>query len=448
MRTTIYVTDDDQTVCAALSRRLTKKGHLVRSFDSGASLLEAVKYEVPDLLFLDLKMPDMDGLETLRRVRQTIPQTLVVMLTAYGSVEDAVEAMRLGAYDFLIKSVDFSSVEPALNRALNYLTLSRRLEYTTSEQQRQYAWDHVIANNSAMATVRDTLQQLVSQGMPVLFLQGEVGTGKEFLARVVHYNSPQQLGAFVPLRCTELTGPLLEHQLWGYERGAFDGANQAGLGAIEYADGGTLFIDAIELLPLPVQKTLAQALRTGFYGRLGGHDRLPLNTRLIVASAFLENEPGQEPAFHPALLAQLRDHQVSIPPLRDRKEDILPLAMKTLQAYGEEIGRPKIDIEASMLPHLHDYPFPGNIRELEALIKQAALCSHGPVLSAQDFHFQKAPTNEQPSSPNSIHLQFELGRQSLADIQRIVIHEVLRLSNQDKEQAARYLHVSPETLEK
>jgi two-component system response regulator AtoC len=162
MRATIYVTDDDHNVCSALSRRLARKGHLVRSFHSGASLLEALEHEVPDLLFLDLKMPEMDGLETLQRVRQTIPKTLVVMLTAYGSVEDAVEAMRLGAYDFLIKSVDFSTVEPALHRALNFLELRRRIEYSASEKQRQFSWDHVIAASPAMLTVVDALKRLAT----------------------------------------------------------------------------------------------------------------------------------------------------------------------------------------------------------------------------------------------------------------------------------------------
>lgn len=443
MRATIYVTDDDQNVCSALSRRLARNGHLVRSFNSGVSLLEALDYEIPDLLFLDLKMPEMDGLETLRQVRQTIPKTLVVMLTAYGGVEDAVEAMRLGAYDFLIKSVDFSTVEPALNRALNFLELRRRIEYATSEKQRENAWEHVIAASPSMTKVMEKLKCLAAEETPLVFFQGEVGTGKEFLARVLHYNSHKHLGPFIAVSCTEQRGSLLEPQLFGYERGAFSGASQAMPGAFEYSDGGTLFIDKIENLPIPVQGPLAEAIRTRSFCRMGGYDRFHVNNRLVLASAILPDQEGQENFFHPVLLALLRQHQISIPPLRERKEDVIPLAMKTIRTYGEEIGRPKLGIDSSVPPLLENYRFPGNIRELDAMIKRALLCSQGPVLSSLDFYSQNSEDLERELSPRTVRLNFELGRQSLDEIQGMVIYEVLRLAGQDKEQAARYLRVSP-----
>jgi len=447
MRATIYVTDDDQNVCSALSRRLARKGHLVRSFNSGVSLLEALNYEIPDLLFLDLKMPEMDGLETLRQVRQTIPKTLVVMLTAYGSIEDAVEAMRLGAYDFLIKSVDFSTVEPALNRALNFLELRRRIEYTASEKQRKYSWDHVIATSPSMNKVVEKLKVLAAEKTPLVFLQGEVGTGKEFLSRVLHYNSHEHLGPFVTVSCNEQGGSLLEPRVFGYERGAFSGASQAMPGAFEHSDGGTLFIDEIEHLPIPVQGSLAEAIRSRSFCRMGGSDHFPVNNRLVLASAIPTDQPGEEKKFHPELLSLFRKNQISIPPLRERKEDIIPLAMKNIHAYGEEIGRPKLDIDSSVPPLLEHYRFPGNIRELEAMVRRALLCSQGPVLTSLDFYSQNSDDLVGGHSPNTVRIHFELGRQSLKEIQGMVIHEVLRLAKRDKEQAARYLHISTQTLD-
>lgn len=447
MRATIYVTDDDQNVCAALSRRLARKGHLVRSFNSGTSLLETLDYELPDLIFLDLKMPEMDGLETLRRVRQTIPKTLVIMLTAYGNIEDAVEAMRLGAYDFLIKSVDFSTVEPALNRALNFLQLRRRIEYTASEKQRKYSWDHVIATSPSMIEVVEKLKIFAAQDTPLIFIQGEVGTGKEFLSRVLHYNSSKHLGPFVAVSCNEQRGPLLEPQLFGYERGAFSGADRAVAGSFEHSDGGTLFIDEIEHLPLPVQGSLAKAIHTHSFCRMGGSDRFPINNRLVLASAIPPDSSAQEKIFHPELFTLFRKNQISIPPLRERKEDIIPLAMKTIITYGEEIGRPKLDIDPSVPSVLENYRFPGNIRELEAIIRRAMLCSQGPVLTSLDFYSQNSTDFEEKPSPHIVRISFELGRQSLFEIQSMVIHEVLRLAKQDKEQTARYLHVSTQTIE-
>lgn len=447
MRATIYVTDDDQNVCSALSRRLARKGHLVRSFNSGGALLEALDYEIPDLLFLDLKMPEMDGLETLRRVRQTIPKTLVVMLTAYGSIEDAVEAMRLGAYDFLIKSIDFSTVEPAFTRALNFLELRRRIEYTTSEKQRRFSWEHVIAISPSMTKVVEKLKVLAAEKTSVVFLQGEVGTGKEFLARVLHYNGHEQLGPFVAVSCQEQRASLLEPQLFGYERGAFSGASQAVPGALEHSDGGTLFIDEIEHIPHPVQISLAEAIRTRSFRRMGGSDPFPVNNRFVVTSAISLDQSEQEKRIHPDLLSLLGKNHISIPPLRERKEDIIPLAMKNIRTYGEEIGRPKLDFDSSVPPLLENYRFPGNIRELEAMIRKALLCSQGPILTSLDFYSQNSEEFGGEHFPNIVRIQFELGRQSLHDIQRMVIHDVLRLAKQDKVQAASYLHISPQTLD-
>lgn len=447
MRATIYVTDDDQNVCNALSRRLARKGHLVRSFNSGASLLESLNYEIPDLLFLDLRMPEMDGLETLRRVRQAIPKSLVVMLTAYGGIEDAVEAMRLGAYDFLIKSVDFSTVEPVLNRALNFLELRRRIEYTVSEKQRQFSWDHVIATSPVMAKVVAKLKLLASEETPIVFLQGEVGTGKEFLSRVLHYNSDRRLGPFVMVSCSEQRESLLEPQLFGYERGAFSGASQAMPGAFEYSDGGTLFIDEIQHLPIPVQGALVEAIRTRSFCRMGGFDRSVVNNRLVLASTLSPGQSDQENVFHPELMAVLAQNQITIPPLRERKEDIIPLAMKTIRTYGEDIGRPKLDIDSSVPPVLGNYKFPGNIRELEAMIRKALLCSQGPLLTSLDFYSQYSDDIGIESSGKTIRINFELGRQSLHEIQRMVIQEVIKLAKGDKQQAARYLHISKQMLE-
>lgn len=446
MRATIYVTDDDQNVCSALSRRLVKKGHLVRSFHSGASLIEALEHELPDLLFLDLKMPEMDGLETLRQIRQTIPKTLIFMLTAYGSVEDAVEAMRLGAYDFLIKSIDFSTVEPALHRAITFLELRRRIEFSASEKQRQYSWEHVIARSPAMTKVIEQLKILDAQDAPLVFLQGEVGTGKEFLARILHYNSRKHLGPFVTVSCNERSGSLLEPQIFGYERGAFSGASQNMPGALEHSDGGTLFVDEIEHLPIPVQGSLAEAIRTRSFCRMGGFDHLPINNRLVMTSATPLDQTGYEDIFHPELLSLLEKRQLFIPPLRERKDDIIPLVIKTIQAYGEEIGRPKLDIDSSVPLLLDTYPFPGNIRELEAMIRRAVLCSQGPVLTSLDFYSQH-PGGGDGLSPNIGRVLFEIGQHSLQEIQVMVIDEVLRFTKQDRERAARYLQISKQTLD-
>jgi DNA-binding NtrC family response regulator len=306
----------------------------------------------------------------------------------------------------------------------------------------------VIAASAAMVNVVKQLKKLSAEDTPLVFLQGEVGSGKEFLARVLHSNSHNHIGPFVSVNCTEQNTFLLEAKIFGYERGAFSGANEAMAGALEHAHGGTVLIDGLEHLPLPVQESLSEAVESGFYCRMGGHDRLTLDARLVLASTTPVVEPDPKNVFHPKILSHLRANQIAIPPLRVRQEDIVPLTLKILQTYGEEIGRGKLDIDASVPPLLMNFPFPGNIRELEALIKRAVLCSQKSVLTSLDFFTQPSTDNGGELAPNMVRIEFELGRRSLSEIQSMVVQEVLRLSNQDKDLAAHYLHVSPQTLDK
>ncbi|MCA9452193.1 MAG: sigma-54-dependent Fis family transcriptional regulator, partial [Nitrospira sp.] len=207
------------------------------------ALLEALDHDVPDLILLDLKMAGLSGLETLKHIRAKSQQSLVILLTAYGTVEDAVEAIKLGAYDFLIKSVDFSTVEPVIDRALDYLTLRRRIDFETQDRPGRYAFNSLIANSPSMKELVGQIQEMAKNLKTTVLLFGETGTGKEFVARVLHHNGPRDKGPFVGVNCTAIPQELFESELFGYERGAFTGANQRKPGLCEQAEGGTLFLD-------------------------------------------------------------------------------------------------------------------------------------------------------------------------------------------------------------
>src|SRR5439155_9937458 len=227
-----------------------------RGFESGEVLLKALEHDTPDLVMLDLKMPGMSGLDVLKQLRPLAPHALVVVLTAYGTIQDAVEAMKLGAYDFLIKTVDLEGIDPVVERALEYLALRRRVEFELENQNSQYALSHLEVHSPAMQQLLAQVRDVAQNPKSTVLLQGETGTGKEFLARVLHHNGSRASGPFIGINCTAIPRDLFESELFGYERGAFTGAHQRKFGLLEKAEGGTLFLDEIGDLDSTMQAKL------------------------------------------------------------------------------------------------------------------------------------------------------------------------------------------------
>ena len=240
MNATIFVTDDEPAIRAALVKRLSRRHHRVMAFESGEALLQALDQEVPDLMLLDVKMPGLSGLDALKACRAKAPFALVIMLTAYGTVQDAVEAMKLGAYDFVIKTVDLDGMEQVLDRALELFALRRRLSYQSEQDRHQYAMDHLIADSAAMKSLLEQIREVAHNPKSTVLMLGETGTGKEFVARVLHHNGSRASAPFIGVNCTAIPRDLFESELFGYERGAFTGAHQRKLGLLDRAEGGTL----------------------------------------------------------------------------------------------------------------------------------------------------------------------------------------------------------------
>ncbi|HQW89739.1 MAG TPA: sigma-54 dependent transcriptional regulator, partial [Nitrospira sp.] len=325
MQATIYVTDDEPAIRSAIVKRLSRRHHTVTGFESGEDVIRAVTQHAPDLILLDLKMPGMGGVETLRQLRPIAPQTLIIMLTAYGTVEDAVEAMRLGAYDFLIKSVDLSGVDPVVDRAIEFLTLRHRVEFSLEDQNSAYALSNIDARSPAMQLLLGQVRDVAENAKSTVLLQGETGTGKEFLARVIHCNSPRASGPFVAVNCTAIPRELFESELFGHERGAFTGAHQRKRGLLEKAEGGTLFLDEIGDLDPAMQAKLLRVLQERTFRRVGGTEDLSVDFRLMTATNRDLKKDTARGSFREDLFFRLNVVTFELPPLRVRTEDILPL---------------------------------------------------------------------------------------------------------------------------
>ena len=454
MKATIFVTDDDEVIRAAMTRHLTRNHHQVRSFDSGEELLKALDHDSPDLILLDLKMTGMTGIETLKHVRYKAPQALVILLTAYGTVQHAVESMRLGAYDFVIKSVDLSAVDPIVNRGLDYLKLRNRVVAETQDVNSRYAFQYLVANSVSMRDLVKKIHDLSQNLKTTVLLQGETGTGKEFVARVLHHNSPRSQAPFVGVNCTAIPKELFESEFFGHERGAFTGAIQRKLGLCEQAEGGTLFLDEIGDLDLSMQGKLLRVLQERSIKRLGGKLEIEVDFRLIAATNRDLDQKIAQGSFREDLFFRLNVVSLELPPLRHRIEDIMPLALQALVKHGREMGKDIVSIEPQAKNLLERYLYPGNIRQLHNIIERAVIFCRGKTLTSRDLPRELHERAKTPVSAVTkgeeqvIQVDMTLGKQTLAEIESFIIDKVIQLSGSNKSQAAKLLGLTRFALDR
>jgi two-component system response regulator AtoC len=454
MRAVIFVTDDEQAIRGAIIKRLTRQGHHVVGYESGEALLEGLQHNLPDLVLLDLKMSDLSGLEALKHVRQLAPAAIVIMLTAYGTVQDAVETMKLGAYDFMIKSVDLEGIDAVIARALDVLRLRQRLESELSRQDSQYHMKNLEAHSPAMKQLLEQVREVAESPKSSVMLLGETGTGKEFLAHVIHHNGPRASGPFIGVNCTAIPKELFESELFGFERGAFTGANQRKLGLLEKAEGGTLFLDEIGDLDQSMQAKLLRVIQERSFRRLGATDDRGVNFRLITATNRELKKEVRRGAFREDLYFRLNVVSFEIPPLRKRVEDILPLCQRAIVRFAQEFSKPIPDIDPAARAMLERYQYPGNVRELQNILERALIFCQGRMLTPTCLPIElreNAPhmaVATGTGTDSMLRIEMKLGQQTLADIERTIIDEVLRLANYNKTLAAKHLGLTRFSLDR
>jgi len=454
MRATIFVTDDEQTIRAAIVKRLIRQGHHAVGYESAEALLEELQRNVPDLVMLDLKMPGLSGLEALKHVRQLAPSATVIILTAYGTVQEAVEAMKMGAYDFLVKSIQLEDIEPVINRALELLRLRRRFEEEREQLSRMYQFANLEAHSPVMKQLLGQIREVAGNSKSSVMLLGETGTGKDFLARVIHYNGPRSSAPFVGVNCTAIPKELFESELFGYERGAFTGANQRKLGLFEKADGGTLFLDEIGDLDVSMQTKLLRVIQERSFRRLGGTDDIGVNFRLITATNRELKKDVERGIFREDLYFRLNVVAFEVPPLRKRVEDILPLCRRAIVRFAHEFNKPIPEWDSETAALLERYHYPGNIRELENIIERAMIFCSGQTLTdnylPRELHdrVNTITTSVSQGTEPVIRIEMRLGKETLAQIEESIIQETLRLTQFNKSLAAKQLGLTRFSLDR
>jgi two-component system response regulator AtoC len=381
---TILVVDDEQLIRWSLSDRLKSEGYNVAEAGTAAEAL-AKSEEGMDLVLLDYRLPDGDGLAVLKSIKERTPDTLVILLTAYTSVETAVEAMRQGAYHYLNKPFNLDEIALLVEKALETTRLRREVRTLRASQAQPYSFDRIVGKSAALVAVKALLQKVAASPASTVLLTGESGTGKDLAAKVLHYNSSRAAKPFMNITCSALPETLLESELFGHERGAFTGADRQKRGLLETADGGTVFLDEIGEMVPALQVKLLRFLEEKTFKRVGGSSDIHVDVRVISATNRKLQDEVRQGRFREDLFYRLNVLPIALPPLRDRVEDIPTLVEFYVDSYNSEFRKRIRGVAPDAMAQLQRYPWPGNVRELRNVVERAMLLADGDRLSAADL---------------------------------------------------------------
>ena len=438
----ILVVDDDSYVRGATEEILIRRGYEVDTAAEAKTALERLDGGEYDLLLSDIKMPGMSGLELLDQVKTRWPEMHVILMTAYGTVEDAVEAMKKGAYDYIQKGSESttSETEIVVERALRFQETERENRRLRSELQSKYSFSSMIGKSHSMEQVFDLIGTVADSRATVL-VTGESGTGKELVARALHYNSSRRNGPFIRLNCAALPKDLMESELFGHEKGAFTGAIKQTRGRFETADGGTLLLDEISEIDPSLQAKLLRVLQEREFERIGSTQTIKVDVRIIATTNRDLTKEVSENHFREDLFYRLNVIELGLPPLRDRKDDTAALARHFVERYNDDNGKEIAGLSEEALELLMQYDWPGNIRELENYIERAVVVARGPMLQIADF--PKKLTAGPGGRPEGEGLQVGL---TVHEMERRLIMKTLESFHGNRTEAAAQLGISTRTL--
>jgi len=431
----ILIVDDELNAREALDDLLREEGYQTETARDGIQALEKIVIFEPEVVLTDLKMPRMDGLELLERSKKALPYGAFVVMTAFGSIDTAVEAIKRGAENYLTKPLDLGALCALVERAMEKAKLSSEAAGLRARLEKRYSFGEIIGDHPAMQRLLKMVGQVAASRATVL-VRGETGTGKELIAAAIHQNSKQKGGPFVTLNCAALAESLLESELFGHERGSFTGAVGKREGRFEAADGGTLFLDEVSEIPLPLQVKLLRFLQERQFERVGGNETLRVDVRVVAASNRDLKELIEDGRFREDLYYRLNVIQLDVPPLRGRKSDVPLLAAHFLRRFAIENEREIDGFTPTAMRALLAYPWPGNVRELENAIERAVvLCAEREI---SESLLPDARTAERAGDA----LELMIPGLTMSELERLAIHKTLEAVDGSTAKAADILGIS------
>jgi two-component system NtrC family response regulator len=438
----ILVVDDDESLRWVTAAQLRQAGYHVAAAADGQEALRMMEESAPELVITDLKMPGMSGLDLLRAIRAAYPEVIVVVVTAFGTVETAVAAMKAGAYDYITKPVNQEELLLTVNRGLDHLRLREEVRTLRSSLDRKYGFESILGQSKPLLAVLDMASRAARTSSTVL-LRGETGTGKELLARAIHNNSPRKDRPFITINCGAIPKDLLESELFGHLKGSFTGALANKQGQVEAADTGTLFLDEIGELPLELQVKILRLIQQGEIGKVGAPAPTKVDVRIIAATHRNLQAMIEDGSFREDLYYRLSVIPLEIPPLRERPDDIPELVQHFFVKAKEKHGRPDLVLPQALLPWFTAYRWPGNVRELENVVERLVVLTPGREIGIGDL--PESLRRERPAL-EELHLELPPQGISLEAVEKELILRALRKFNWNQTHAARYLDMSRKTL--
>ncbi|HEX7089797.1 MAG TPA: sigma-54 dependent transcriptional regulator [Longimicrobiales bacterium] len=449
---TILIVDDEELLVRSCARILEQEGYIVQKASRGREALDLMRRQRPDIVLTDLMLPDVDGMTLLREARRLDPGMLVIVITGFATVDSSIEAIRAGAYDYIPKPFTATQLQILIGRAANQVRLARDNERLRGQLRERYSLENMIGVSDAMQRLFALVLRVAPTDASV-FLSGESGTGKELIARGIHLNSRRADQAFVPVNCAAFPENLLESELFGHEKGAFTGADTQKRGLMEYASGGTFFLDEICEMSLELQAKLLRALQERKIRRLGGEAEIPVNIRVIAATNRDPEEAVAQGILRQDLYFRLNVVPVKVPPLRERKEDIPLLAQHFLRRYAEQYerdGATPLRLTQDAIRVLTAYPWPGNVRQIQNVIERVvSLAAPGQEITAADLPDEIRGGDGAAPSPLAFatHLPFHEAKEvAIEAFERAYLDALLARHGGNISQAAREAQIDRKTI--
>ncbi len=442
----ILVVDDETIITTSLKQGLEKEGYDVVTGSSGEEGLEQFRVESPDITLLDINLPRMDGIRVLDVIKKLDKDAIVIMITAYGGVDSAVRAMKLGAYDYIEKPFDLARLNIILKKALETATLKREVRQLRGEQREKYNFDNIIGESEAIKKVKALARKIAESDATTILIHGESGTGKDLLARVIHFNSSRVDKGFIEITCTALPETLIESELFGFEKGAFTDAKVSKKGLVELADGGTIYLDEIGDMKPSTQAKLLRVIEEKTFKRIGGLRDIKVDVRVVAATNKNLQEAVKSGDFREDLYYRLKVIPITMPSLSGRKEDIVLLVEHFIRVFSRELKKNFKTLSPEAKEILMNYSWPGNIRELKNVIERVFILEECDVILPE--HLPKEIAFIAPRGTEADKSAFALPYEgiSLESAEKDFIRQALRMANGNQTKAAKLLGLSRDAL--
>jgi DNA-binding NtrC family response regulator len=446
----VLICDDEELLVKSCGQILSSEGYTVFTEGRGKNALDNVRRHRPDIVLTDLMLPDMDGLTLLKEIKKLAPETLVVMITGFATVDSSVEAIRAGAYDYIPKPFTATQLRILIGRAAQQVQLVRDNAHLRDQLKKHYSFDNIIGTSENIQKVFSVVSRVAPTDASV-FISGESGTGKELIARAIHANSRRSGRAFMAINCAALPDHLLESELFGHEKGSFTGADNQRRGLLEVASGGTFFLDEISEMSMDLQAKLLRVIQERRIRRVGGEAEIPIDVRWVSATNRDPDQAVRDGNLRQDLLYRLNVVPVRLPPLRQRREDIPTLANHFLRRYGQEYERGNLRFSAEALRVLSDYHWPGNVRELQNVTERiTSMCLPGQEITLEDMpeELSMRPTNgTRPTIAYSADLPFhDAKNDAITHFEKEYLRDLLRRHSGNISQAARTAGIDRKTI--